>query len=158
MLYCEPPDTWGVTELIKDYVKWEDRPRSHWFTSVAFLSTLSKISPKRSLENLTSGDLRSFKLCFYVSWLLNCWKNCHLTWLVYSVPQKHPLARVNLLNFGFRTVIEIWSFAIGAVKEVHIVRTKCFQVGIHCFVNSYKCKHDGKNAFVHSVIFSKSGP
>ena len=130
----------------------------HWFTSVAFLSTFSKISPKRSLENLTSGDLRSFKLCFYESWLPNCWKNCHLPWVVYSVPQKHPLARVNLLNFGFRTVIEIWSLAIGAVKEVHIVRTKCFQVGIRCFVNSDKCKHDGKNAFVHSVIFSKSGP
>ena len=23
-LYCEPLNTWGVTELIKDYVKWED--------------------------------------------------------------------------------------------------------------------------------------
>ena len=78
-------------------------------------------------------------------------------WVVYSVPKKHPLAQVNLLNFGFWTVIEIWSFAIGAVKEVHIVRTKCFQVGIHCFINSFKCKHGGKNAFVHSVIFSKSG-
>ena len=27
--------------------------------------------------------------------------------VVYSVPKKHPLAQVNLLNFGFRTVIEI---------------------------------------------------
>ena len=77
--------------------------------------------------------------------------------MVYSVPKKHPLAHVNLLNFGLKTVIEIRSFPIGAVKEVHIVRTKCFQVGIHCSVNSYKCRHDGKNAFVHSVIFSKSG-
>ena len=49
-------------------------------------------------------------------------------WVVYSVPKKHPLAHVNLLNFGFRTVIEIWSFAIGAVKEVHIVRTKYFKL------------------------------
>ena len=72
--------------------------------------------------------------------------------------KKHPLAHVNLSNFGIKTVIEIWSLPIGAVKEVHIVYTKCFKVGNHCFVNSYKCKHDGKNAFVHSVIFSKSGP
>ena len=68
--------------------------------------------------------------------------------------KKHPLAHVNLSNFGIKTVIEIWSLPIGAVKEVHIVYTKCFKVGNHCFVNSYKCKHDGKNAFVHSVIFS----
>ena len=130
----------------------------HWLTSVAFFLIFSKISPKRSLKNLTSGDLRSFKLCFYVSWLPSCWKiaTSH-EWVVYSVPKKHPLAHVNLLNFGFWTVIEIWSFAIGAVKEVHIVRTKFFQVGIHCFINIYKCKHGGKNAFVHSVIFSKSG-
>ena len=134
------------------------RDLPHWFTSVAFLWTFNKISPKRSLENLTSDDLRSFKLCFYVSWLPKCWKNCHLPWVVYSVPKKHPLAHVNLLNFGIKTVIEIWSLPIGAVKEVHIVYTKCFKVGNHCFVNSYKCKHDGKNAFVHSVIFSKSGP
>ena len=24
LLYCEPLNTWGVTELIKDYVMWED--------------------------------------------------------------------------------------------------------------------------------------
>ena len=83
----------------------------HWFTTVAFLSTFYKISPKRSLENLTSDDVRSFKLCFYVSWLPNCWKNCHLPWGVYSVPKKHPLAHVNLLNFGPKTIIEIWSFS-----------------------------------------------
>ena len=83
----------------------------HWFTTVAFLSTFDKISPKRSLENLTSDDVRSFKLCFYVSWLPNCWKNCHLPWGVYSVPKKHPLAHVNLLNFGPKTIIEIWSFS-----------------------------------------------
>ena len=111
---CNVPITVGQN-ILMFVLKWLINNcwrNAHWFTSIAFLSTFSKISPKRSLENLTSGDLRSFKLCFYVSWLLNCWKNCHLTWLVYSVPQKHPLARVNLLNFGFRTVIEIWSFAI----------------------------------------------
>ena len=109
----------------------------HWFTSVAVLWTFSKISPKRSLENLTSDDLRSFKLCFHASWLPNCSTTSSVS--------------------GLKTVIEIRSFQIGAVKEVHIVRTKCFQVGIHCSVNSYKCRHDGKNAFIHSVIFSKSG-
>ena len=83
----------------------------HWFTTVAFLSTFYKISPKRSLENLTSDDVRSFKLCFYVSWLPNCWKNCHLPWGVYSVPKKHPLAHVNLLNFGPKTIIGVWSFS-----------------------------------------------
>ena len=130
----------------------------HWFTSVAFLWTFNKISPKRSLENLTSDDLRSLKLCFYASWLPNCWKNCHLPWGVYSVPKKHPLAHVDLLNFGPKTIIEIWVFPIGAVKEVHIARTKCFQVGVQCFINSYKCKNDDKNAFIHSLIFSKFGP
>ena len=74
--------------------------------------------------------------CYYASWLPNCWKNCHLPWVIYSVPKTHPLAHVNLLNFGQKTAIEIWSFPIGAVKEVQIVRTKCVQVGIHCFVNS----------------------
>ena len=83
----------------------------HWFTSVAFLWTFNKISPKRSLENLTSDDLRSLKLCFYASWLPNCWKSCHLPWGVYSVPKKHPLAHVDLLNFGSKTIIEIWSFS-----------------------------------------------
>ena len=83
----------------------------HWFTSVAFLSTLSKISPERSLENLTSDDLRSLKLCFYASRLPNCWKNCHLPWGVYSVPKKHPLGHADLLNFGPKTIIEIWSFS-----------------------------------------------
>ena len=83
----------------------------HWFTSVAFLWTFNKIFPKRSLENLTSDDLRSLKLCFYASWLPNCWKNCHLPWGVYSVPKKHPLAHVDLLNFGPKTITEIWSFS-----------------------------------------------
>ena len=87
------------------------RDLPHWFTSVAFLWTFNKISPKRSLENLTSDDLRSLKLCFYASWLPNCWKNCHLPWGVYSVPKKHPLGHVDLLNFGSKTIIEIWSFS-----------------------------------------------
>ena len=77
------------------------RDLPHWFTSVAFLWTFNKISPKRSLENLTSDDLRSFKLCFYVSWLPNCWKNCHLPWVVYSVPKK--------ASFGTRKFIEFWN-------------------------------------------------
>ena len=72
------------------------------------------------------------------------------------MPKKHPLAHVDLLNFGPKTIIEV--FPIGAVKEVHIARTKCFQVGVQCFINSYKCKNDDKNAFVHSLIFSKFGP
>ena len=38
----------------------------HWFASVVFLSTFSKILPKRSLENLTSDDLKSFKLLLCV--------------------------------------------------------------------------------------------
>ena len=83
----------------------------HWFTSVAFLWNFNKIYSKRSLENLTSDDLRSLKLCFYASWLPNCWKNCHLPWGVYSVPKKHPLAHVDLLNFGSKTIIGIWSFS-----------------------------------------------
>ena len=117
------------------------RDLPHWFTSEAFLCTFNKISPKRSLENLTSNDLRSLKLCFYASWLPNCWKSCHLPWGVYSVPKKHPLAHVDLLNFGPKTIIEIWSFSNRSCQSsIHIACTKCFQVGVKCFINSYKCK------------------
>lgn len=98
----------GLTEFV-----WKLNP---WFTTLVYISssliwTFNKISPKRSLENLTSDDLRSLKLCFYASWLPNCWKNCHLPWGVYSVPKKHPLGHVDLLNFGSKTIIEIWSFS-----------------------------------------------
>ena len=96
------------------------RDLQHLFTSVVFLWTFNKIYSERSLENLTSDDL---KLCFYASWLPNCWKNCPLPRGVYFVPKKHPLAHVDLSNFGPKTIIEMWSFSDTSCER----STNCLQ-------------------------------
>ena len=92
------------------------RKLNPWFTTLVYISIMHSYQPSIKSPLKESWKIRLQMIwdhlsCFYVSWLPYCSENCHLPWGVYSVPKKHPLVHVNLLNFGLKTVIEIWSFS-----------------------------------------------